>query len=99
MVRRNFRNFDTSSVQQDIDTFGESFSQCAESKSVEDLVVKYKDDLINTLDKHAPLRPIIMKGNKSNPWYNNDIDVAGIKDITKKRCGGTQSWKFIVNYL
>ena len=49
------------------------------------LAAKFQSELVTILDKHAPAKTVVIKGEVKKPWYNDDIHLARQKHRQRER--------------
>ncbi|CAG2218034.1 unnamed protein product [Mytilus edulis] len=88
---RKCKEIDMTELKKDI---VDSFSCSGIDSSVEQLVERYKDNLTNIFDKHAPvtIKSVILRPNTE--WYSDDLKAANENKRKAKRKCWIRYWKW-----
>ena len=88
IMKRNYRLLDDDSLNNNILSTCASLSAMASTSSAAELVNSYNGSTRTCIDKHAPERRTVMRGDKPSPWYNGDID-----DARRQRRKNESLWR------
>ena len=74
VIKCNYCSFHTNSLNNNIQSTCDSLSAMASTSSAVELGTSYNTSFRTCIDKYAPERWLVMRGEILNPWYSGNID-------------------------